>query len=273
MERYRRRTYLQQVVIGSGFLFILLTNAAARDFITDRPDRTESPYTVDAGRYQFETDIFTYTYKQQNSGGQVTTTRKYYFNQINLKAGITQRMDLQVVIPSFVVSDVDIGGIKDIKRGLGDILVRLKMNVAGNDEGPVSLGVMPFLKTPTATSNLGNSRFEGGIIMPLCVQLPKDWQIGTMAQLNYYKNENDNNYHATFISSISFGHSVVGELSGYVEFYSESSGEQGTSWVATADVGLTYKTDPNTQFDIGMNTGVTPATGAVNPFLGLSMRF
>lgn len=273
MKKYRQKNYLQKIILIISFFYVPIKHTTARDFITDRPDRTESPYTVDTGRYQFETDIFTYTFKRQNVGGQTVTVQKYFFNQINLKAGLSNKVDLQMIIPSFVMQDTDPAGTMDYKKGFGDILLRLKMNLFGNDEGPIALGVMPFLKVPTATSNLGNSRFEGGVIMPLAVQLPSDWQLGTMAQVNYFKNENDNNYHATFISSISFGHPIVGELSGYLEFYSESSGENGANWIATSDVGLTYLSSPNTQWDIGINVGLTPATDAINPFLGLSMRF
>ncbi len=32
-----------------------------RELSTDRPDKTESPYTVDAGRVQVELDLVTYT--------------------------------------------------------------------------------------------------------------------------------------------------------------------------------------------------------------------
>ena len=31
-----------------------------REMSTDRPDKTESPYTVDAGHFQIESDLFAY---------------------------------------------------------------------------------------------------------------------------------------------------------------------------------------------------------------------
>jgi hypothetical protein len=274
MERYFRRNYIRQIILLV-FIALFITfsnNGVARDFITDRPSRTESPYTVDSGHLQFETDFFAHTHKQ-TVGAQTTTTRKYYFNQINLKAGLTPKMDLQMIIPTYVISETDVDGIKDIRRGFGDVVLRFKMNFLGNDEGPIALGAMPFVKTPTAASNLGNSKFEGGLILPIAIHLPMDWEIGTMAQVNYFKNENNSNYHATFISSFFLGHPIIGELAGYAEFYSESSGENSASWLATADLGLTYMANSYTQFDIGVNLGVTPATDSINPFAGLSMKF
>src|SRR6266436_4230281 len=32
-----------------------------REMVADRPDKTESPYTVDAGHFQVETDLVSYT--------------------------------------------------------------------------------------------------------------------------------------------------------------------------------------------------------------------
>src|SRR6267143_1757097 len=37
-----------------------------REMSTDRPDKTESPYTVDAGHFQAEADILSYTYDRHN---------------------------------------------------------------------------------------------------------------------------------------------------------------------------------------------------------------
>ena len=37
-----------------------------REMSTDRPDKTESPYTVDAGHFQVEMDVLTYSYDRNN---------------------------------------------------------------------------------------------------------------------------------------------------------------------------------------------------------------
>src|SRR5262245_17157765 len=37
-----------------------------REMVTDRPDQTEVPFTVDAGHVQFESDLFSYAYDDEN---------------------------------------------------------------------------------------------------------------------------------------------------------------------------------------------------------------
>src|SRR5688572_30011950 len=56
-----------------------------RDLSTDRPDKTESPYTVDAGRIQIETDLVAYTHDRQDG----ITTRAFDVLPFNLKIGLT----------------------------------------------------------------------------------------------------------------------------------------------------------------------------------------
>ncbi len=272
-------TVIEKVLIFSvSFVLFVTTRMSAaqdkmRDFVTDRPDKTESPYTVPAGHFQFETDFLSYTYNQQIESGQTTTTRKFFANQINLKVGVNNKVDFQTVIQSLVFNETDIDGAKEIKKGFGDTTLRVKINLMGNDEGDIAVGLLPFLKIPTAASNLGNGKFEGGVIFPLMVALPQQWQLGTMVQLNQNKNESNSDFHSVFISSFSLGHSIIQLLSGYIEFYSESSSERNSKWIATLDMGLTYNLTPNTQLDAGINIGLTSGADVINPFAGLSMRF
>ncbi len=132
---------------------------------------------------------------------------------------------------------------------------------------------MPFIKFPTNKDNLGNDDTEGGIIVPLAVALPGEWNMGLMAEVDFNKNEADDNYHPEYIHSITFGHAIVGNLNGYVEFFSNASTEQDARWVATVDTRLTYALTKDIQLDMGVNIGVTAAADDLNPFLGLSMRY
>ncbi len=43
--------------------------ALMREFNTDRPDKTESPYTVDAGHFQTETDWITWLHDRTHEAG------------------------------------------------------------------------------------------------------------------------------------------------------------------------------------------------------------
>ena len=151
--------------------------------------------------------------------------------------------------------------------------MRLKMNLWGNDGGKTAFAILPFVKFPTNTNHLGNNSVEGGVILPLMVKLPGDWDMGMETAASFLRNEFDHSHHTEFINSVSFGHNIVGKLDGYAEFFSNVSTERGSGWVGTVDVGLTYGLTANIQLDCGVNLGATRSADAMNPFTGMTVRF
>ena len=244
-------------------LFNPTPRALMREMSTDRPDVTESAYTLDAGHFQVEMDMFSYTrdrYTPERDGG----SESLAFATSNFKLGLTNRMDLQIVVPAYQ-------RIRGGAEGIGSIEVRLKTNLWGNDSGNTALAVMPYITIPTGGDGLGNDEVEGGIIFPFGANLPNDWGFGAMVQVDYLSDDDGSGNHLEFVTTCTFSHDIVGDLGGYVEFVSVVGTE--SDWVATLNGGLTYGIGDNVQLDAGVNIGLTRAAEDVTPFLGLSVRF
>ena len=256
-------------------LFHSVPRELMREMNTDRPDKTESPYTVDAGHVQVEADVVNYTYDRHNSAHDRTRVEALALAPFNFKVGLCSSADLQIVVPTYnaIRTQIPHAGMVHRNSGFGDLITRLKYNFWGNDGGDTALGVMPFVKWPTSSGGVGNDSVEGGVILPLAVSLPAGWGMGVMTEVDYNRDEDDHGHHAEFVNTITFSHTLVGELSGYVEFFSNVSTEADARWVGTVDLGLTYALTPDIQLDAGVNLGVTRAADDVNPFLGISMRF
>src|SRR5687768_14233073 len=62
-----------------------------REMSTDRPDKTESAYTVDAGHFQIETDVLGYS-EDRHSGSNERVKGWSFFNA-NLKVGLCNNSD------------------------------------------------------------------------------------------------------------------------------------------------------------------------------------
>lgn len=238
-----------------------------RELTTDRPDKTESPYTVDAGHFQLEMDLLSFTRDAEGDLFAIAPT--------NFKVGLLNNIDLQVIAETFNIQRTlgRTAGRRETISGFGDLLVRLKVNFWGNDGGKTAFGVMPFVKFPTNQHELGNSAVEGGVIFPLAVELPGEFDLGAMTEVDSVRNENNSSYHAEFINSVTVGHAIEGELSGYVEFFTAVSTERDGEWVGTFDFGFTYGLTPNIQLDAGMNVGLTRSADDLNPFVGVSVRY
>lgn len=260
----------------SGYnLFNRTPDEYLREMSTDRPDKTESPYTVDAGHFQLEMDVLSYTHDRDRSGGGDTKVDSWAVAPINFKVGLFNNVDLQTVIETYnhITTEDRVAGTKDRQSGFGDITSRLKINLWGNDGGDTAFGVMPFVKYPTSQHQIGNNSVEGGIIFPLAVALPAGWDMGLMTEFDFNRNDNRPGHHVEFVNTITFGHDIIGKLGGYVEFFSAVSTERDARWVGTVDAGLTYGLTDNLQLDIGINVGVTKSADDYNPFVGLSWRF
>ena len=260
----------------SGYnLFHPVPHELLRELNTDRPDKTESPYTVDAGHFQVELDLVSYTHDRDQSGGGDVRTDTFAVAPLNLKVGLLNQVDLQVVIETYNRVRVNDrrAGMVETRSGFGDITTRLKVNFWGNDGGRTAFGIMPFVKFPSNQDGLGNHAVEGGVIFPLAVELPHGWDLGVMTEVDCLRNDTGPGHHASFVNSITASHDLVGKLGGYVEFFSEVSSEHAASWVGTVDLGLTCGLTKNVQLDAGINVGVTRSAEDFNPFVGLSVRF
>jgi hypothetical protein len=242
-----------------------------RELSPDRPDKTESPYTVDAGHFQLEMDFANYT--EDNADG--VRTEAWNIAPVNLKVGVLNNVDVQFILDDYLhVRTVDhVAGTTTTQSGFGDFTTRLKINLWGNDGGPTAFGVMPFVKFPANTDHLGNDAVEGGLIFPLAIKLPAGWDMGLQTEVDFLQNDANDNYHEEFDNMVTFDHAIFGKLSGYCEFFSSVSTERGASWVGTVDVGLEYLVTENVQLDCGCNVGVTHAADDVNPFAGITVRF
>lgn len=260
----------------SGYnLFHPTPDALLREMATDRPDKTESAYTVDAGHYQIEMDLLSYTYDRSNGDGEDLTVKALAIAPINMKIGVLNNVDLQLIAESYNIQRTKDRSSNSSTRlsGFGDILLRCKTNLWGNDGGPTALSVMPFVKFPTNQNGLGNGAVEGGVIFPFAMELPADWGFGAQAEVDYLQDSGSSNYHGEFLNTVTVSHDIVGKLAGYIELFSNVSTERGAKWIATFDFGFTYAVTRDIQLDAGMNIGLTSAADDLNPFIGLSMRY
>jgi hypothetical protein len=141
-----------------------------RELTPERPDKTESPYTVDAGHVQLEMDFANLTLDDSNA----VRTHAWNVALFNIKIGLLNNVDLQFVFDDYLwVRTHD-----RVTRTttVGDFTPRLKINVWSNDGGPTALGFVPFVKFPTNSDQLGNNSVEGWIgtvDFGLIMQLPK----------------------------------------------------------------------------------------------------
>lgn len=251
-------------------LFNPTPDGALREMSTDRPDKTESPYTVDAGRVQIETDFFGYS-RDSEAGRE---TEVFDIVPINIKLGLTNVSDIQFVYGGYTFSRSEGGGSRSERdSGLGDLVVRYKHNIWGNDGGRTALAVMPFITLPVSTLEDASDDVEGGLIVPLAIDLGNGVGLGLMTEVDLLRETTGSGYAPTFINSATIGVELTDKVGAYGEIFVERSSEDGAETIVTADFGVTYGVTKHLQLDAGVNVGLTDAADDLNVFAGLSRRF
>jgi hypothetical protein len=229
--------------------------ARMRELSTDRPDTTESPFTVDAGHVQVELDAVSAERDQGATELALATT--------NLKLGLTTFADLQLIMEPYRRAA---GG-----TGIGDLTLRTKLNVWGNAGGGPAFAVMPFVSFPTATDGLGAGHTEAGLILPLGLEAPFEFGLTLMLEVDAAYHED--HYGTDLIVTGSLGHDLVGALGGYVELASSTPLESADELELGLNGGLTLGLGEDVALDAGGRVGLTEAAPDLALFIGGSARY
>lgn len=232
-----------------------------REMNTDRPDVTESPFTVPFAHFQLETDLV----KSSTEKIFGTTFKETNFNVINLKYGLSKSIDLQFVIESFVKIKTINPVFKESKTGLGDLSFKVKKNIFGNDEGKSSLAVMPFINIPAGRSD---SKFSAGIVIPFSISLGNKWDAGTQVQTVIGSEAIGRRIVAENLFSLTAGHPLCNNLNFFIETVVTNFQKE---WTLLGNGGIIYSISQEFKMDAGFNLGLAGRNAQIY-FLGLSFR-
>ena len=255
-------------------LFYPVPEISMRELNADRPDKTDCPFTVDAGHFQVEMDLVNMTYNQPSSKHNYVGFTSTEIMPMNLKIGLFSNLDFQLVFTSYRWDKINYQnkGAAFSKAGFNGVTPRFKVNLIGNDGGFFALALIPFLSLPVGQNPFGNNSVEGGLGIPVAFDIP-GWDVGFQSTIHINRNDVGISYHSEFDNSISIGHSVFGGLSLSGEFFSNVSTDSNMSWVGTLDTLLTYQFNENFRLDGGVYIGLTPAADEWHPWMGLTWRY
>jgi hypothetical protein len=263
--------WLVALVAGAGSAVVAAEISARpagmlRELSTDRPDATESPFTVDAGHFQLEMDVASFT---RNRLDGVRTT-EWVVAPFNLRYGLTSNIEAGIfVTPHVRLTEEPRGGPKTATRGFGDTILRAKLNLWGNDGGPTAFGVFADLKLPTAADGIGNDKFEGAITLPIAYELGAGWEGAAMTAVEFAYTDAGKR-RPVWVNTITFGREIAPETGMFLELTS-AAGDG--AHVFTFNCGITHKLTPNLQIDCGANFGISRTAPDLGLFAGVSRKF
>jgi len=240
--------------------------AAEEDFIpTDRPSVSTSTVTVPPGGLQIESGV-EYT-RSRLSHGQ---NEQQFLVDVLLRAGITSRLEARLDMNPLVwLKDAD------TNIGFGDLTLSVKYRFFDSPEGSrwPSLGVLPFVKLPTARSPIGSERVDFGCTALATFDLP--WQLSLDANVGLAGLGQSQG--AAFLLqetvSASLNRQISARWAMYGELFYASPSERGSRDVVGFDTGVQFLVLPRVVLDMAAQV----ARGTPGPDFairaGLSVRF
>ena len=260
--------------VTPGGPYNLFTDPAPRDF--HRPLAPEPhPYTTEPGRVQIEIDPLNFAYDRHNPDRENIRVRAWEV-PVTFKLGVLHDVDFQVGVQAFAwerEDDLD-AGTRTRDRGFGDITLRSKINLWGNDEQmDNAFAVMPFLQLPTARHDLGSRAVQGGVMFPSAWGFAEGWEVEWTPHLAGIRDGDDEGYELEAGSLLVLNRVIVEDLEAFVEFEAIGDTERGSRWAGTVGAGLTYELTPDTILEGGVGFGVTRAADDFTTFITIVQRF
>ena len=244
-----------------------------RQFSPDRPGKSHSAQTVDAGHVDIETELWNDTWDHWSDSG---TTRAYTLANPEIRLGVTNNAEFDVSVPLYNVQVTKTPKTQQGTsiQGVGDLLVGGKVNIFGNDGGDQSLGLLGFTKIPTAVTGLGNNMAEFTLNIPFNTTLPDRFSLTVEPAFDLLRNADKQGYQGDYQFIVSLNHPIYQDIvAASLELALDFHGDHNSGHQHTLDPTITWLVTPTLQLDAGTYIGLSKASPDVITYVGLSVRY
>ncbi len=239
-----------------------------RPMVPDRPGITESPYSVDAGHFQYETDALRLLTRREGTA----YGHDWYGNHFLAKIGLTDRTDFQVALDSYTDTrnyDEADPSATQVARGVGDVTLRVKHTLFGDDDSRWAVGIIGYVQLPTG-GRVGDGGYEPGLVVPGVYQFTKNWSAGGQVAANYFYDRDLGQHYLQLTPTLTTDYQFNKLVQAFVELVGYWDVRQ-ASWRSSINVGPQLDISDNVQLDFGTHLPITHSVDR-EYFLGLSFR-
>lgn len=213
--------------------FSIFVYVVSGQIITDRPDQTESPISVQKGGLQIESGILLENIKGKREMLLPTTL---------LRIGLGKSIELRVLSEYESYNDGKLS-----VSGIGDIELGAKIWLAGGDNAKTNIGLISHLKLPTGSEKFTTDEYGSSTILSIDHDMGKGFGIG----YNFGFHTGKLNF---MTYTLAIGYDLNSKVGLYIEPYGEYDKDQ---HVMNVNGGFTYLINNLTQLDFSIGTGLS----------------
>ena len=235
---------LLTIALASALLVTAQSPKNEEALITDRPDATESPYTVGTGNFQIETGaLFT------DNGNNDFTTESTVYNTGLLRYGINETIELRLGWD--YVNERNLNNRTEISNASGftPLLLGAKFELVNENGWIPQIGLLTHLRLPFSAA----AEFK-----------PENTGMEMIFSFDHTLSDKDgiaynlgariaNDRSLEYLYTIAYGYSFTDKWGAYAELY--GAFPEDTTAYHLWDAGITYLVNNNLQLDATVGTG------------------
>lgn len=260
----------------SGYtLFDPVPDALMRQLETDRPGKSFSPFTVDAGHLQVESDAWLYSWDHWSADG--STARSTTILDPNLKVGLNDWLELDAILPLYnaEVTRSRVGEGRSSGQGIGDLSLGGKVNFFGNDgDGSHGAGLVLYAEMPSGAGGIRQQLAQYTVVLPVVLPLPRQFSITLEPGAGLLDNATKRGLHGDYQFIVNLNRQIPGTtVNAAVELALDAEGDHNIGDQNTIDGSLQWVIGHNLQLDGGVYVGINRSAPDWAPYVGFAVRF
>jgi Putative MetA-pathway of phenol degradation len=248
---------MKKIILSFSFILVLCTafTQTTKDLETDRPDQTETPFSVGKNMFQAENGF---------SITKLDATKKQQNIVSLLRYGISEKFELRAEILNDRFEEKNIG---NYAKGFAPLEIGFKANLLEEKKWIPKTSLIAHLALPKAAG----TDFKGRYYAPN-FRFTMQHMVSKKQSFSYNLGgewgTDDGRF--TPLYTVATGYDFSSFLYGYIELFGFFP--QQTKAEHSADMGFAFLVKPNVQFDISAGIGLTSAAPKNYWALGLSFR-
>lgn len=259
-------------LVGALLATVVTTGAhaqAGRDFCADRPGKATPPCILDMGRVQVETGLAAAAF--QRSGPE--REERWLLGETELRVGVSHRTELQATWAPVSEERTRGPGGHTRVSGVSDLILAVRTSLSDPDRGGPAAAFQVFMTAPIATRGQGAGGWEGGVRLPLAVDVAEGVALGATPEADIRRDADGRGAHAVLAGAIGLSRDT-GPVTLTAELWAERDFDPaGHVTRASVDVSVAWMATPDLQFDLGANAGATSTTPDLEVYVGVARRF
>jgi len=248
-----------------------LALASAPPLSTDRPDQSDSPFTVPRGLFQIETGL---QHGERSSRGQDLTIQ--VFPQALFRIGVTDSLEVRLAVPGYSVADSDSADGSFRATGFADTTLGFKAKLADQHGRVPDIAFVGTLTIPSGDDEFSSDRFDPGFRFSVSHPVNQRITVGSNIGMFWLTSRDAQGA----LDSRSFldwtlvaGFSVNDKLGSFAEVFGATGVSAEDRPLTSLGSGVTYLLAPRIQIDGRVTVGLSRDALDWTAGAGVSFRF